>query len=183
MSAAMKNPVKDPAEALVAGPPPAPYTGPVAGDRNGARGAWWREGVRSWIPMLAIGVTLLVSIQSQMLGMQRQIGDLRVEFRDVLRAELTPIRLELEDVRHRLTGVEGRLTDVEGRLTDVEGRLTDVEGRLTDVEGRLTDVEGRLTDVEGRLTRIESLVEGGLRTPADSGSPGGSGASQASSAD
>ncbi|MYD87552.1 MAG: hypothetical protein F4023_10940 [Acidobacteria bacterium] len=120
MSAAMKNPVKDAPEELVAGPPPAPYTDRVGGDPNGTRGAWWREGVRSWIPMLAIGATLLISIQSQMLGMQRQIGDLRVEFRDVLRAELTPIRRELEDVRHRLIDVEGRLTDVEGRLTHIE---------------------------------------------------------------
>ena len=130
---------------IVAGPPPAPYTGPVAGERNGARGAWWREGLRSWIPMLAIGATLLVSIQSPMLGMQRQIGDLRVEFRDVLRTELhnelTPIRRELAELR------------------------------------------SRVEDVEVRLTRIESLVQGNSRTPAQSGSPGGSGAGQASSAD
>ena len=189
MSEGTKNPVEGPAAQSVAGPPPAPYTGPVGGDRNGARGAWWREGARSWIPMLAIGVTLLVSIQSQMLGMQRQVGELRVEFRDILRAELTPVRRELEDVQHRLTQVEGQLTRVEGQLTRVEGRLTRVEDRLTRVEGRLTQVEGRLTQVEdrltrveGRVTRIESLVEDGLPTPAKSGSPSGFGVGQAAGA-
>ena len=173
MSPAMKNPAKDFAEELVAEPPAAPYTGPVGSDRNGAHGPWWREGVRSWIPMLAIGVTLVLSIQSQVLGIQRQVGDLRVEVRDVLRAELrkelTPIRSDMEDVKRRLTRIEAEVVELRSDMDDVQHRLTRVEDRVI--------------RIEDRVTRIESLVERNSQPPAESGLPGEVGAGHAASAD
>jgi len=60
--------------------------------------------------------------------MQRQMGDLRVEFRDTLRAEL---RTELSSLRHDLEGQIGALrTDVQAlgdRVQAVEERMTSLE--------------------------------------------------------
>lgn len=127
MSPAMTNPASRRHDEQVAGPPPASYTAAMGGDRSGPRGAWWREGLRSWIPMLAIGVTLLISIQSQMLGMQRQIGGLqgqigglRAEFRDVIREEMSSLR---DDLEGQIEALRREVEDLGNRMTRIETLL------------------------------------------------------------
>ncbi len=89
---------------------------------------------RIMVTMLAalLGGTIVgfVAIGGQLVGLQRQIGDLRAE-----------MHREIGEVADRITRVETRLTGVETRLTGVETRLTGVETRLTRVE---TQIETRL---------------------------------------
>ena len=190
MSPAMKNPAKHAPGEEVAGPPPAPYTATVIGERNGGRGAWWRDGLRSWIPMLAIGVTLLISIQSQMLGMQRQIGDLqgemgdlRAEFRDVIRAE---VRTALAAFRKDVEGQIGWLREDFGELREDVGELHEEVGELREDVGELRAevmaLGDRVQAVEERMTSLETVVETHLRQHARPGASA-EGAAERSSAD
>ena len=178
MSPAMKNPEPHPSEEeLVAGPPPAPYTATVIGERNGARSLWWRDGVRTWIPMLAIGVTMVISIQSQMLGMQRQIGDLQGEMGNVrgemgdLRGEMGNLRAEFRDV------IRAELrTELAGLRKDMEGQIgalrEDMERQIGALRADVQALGDRVQAVEERMTSLESVVETHLREHARTGSSG-----------
>lgn len=171
MSPAMKNPALHAAEEPVAAPPPAPYTAAMGAERNGARGGW-REGARVWIPVTAIALTVLIGNQAQMLGMQRQIGDLRVELRDVVRAEL---RTELGVLRKDLEGQIGSLRAEVGSLREEVGALRAGVQALGD----------RVHAVEERMTSLETVVQTHLREHARSGSSveGAAGRSPAVGAD
>ena len=167
MSPKTKNPANPRPDEPLAGSPPNSYTAGMVREPNGSRGAWWREGARSWIPMLAIGVTLLLSIQSQMLGMQRQIGDLRAEIRDVVRAE---VRKEIAALRHELKGdmeiLRAELkADMETLRTELKADMETLRTELrADMEALRTelkaDMETLRTDLEGQIEALRTDLEG-----------------------
>lgn len=165
MSPAMKNPETRPPEEPVAAPPPAPYTAAMGGDRNGPRGAWWREGLRSWIPMLAIGVTLLISIQSQLLGMQRQIGELRGEIGE-LRGEIGQIRGEMGELRGEMGNLRVEFRD----LLRAELRR-EMAALRKDLEGQIGALREDVDELGERMTSLENVVETHLREHARPSSP------------
>ena len=210
MSPKTKNPANPRPDEPLAGSPPNSYTAGMVREPNGSRGAWWREGARSWIPMLAIGVTLLLSIQSQMLGMQRQIGDLRAEIRDVVRAE---VRKESAALRHELKGdmeilraelkadmetlrtelkadMEALRTelkaDMETLRTDLEGQIealrTDLEGQTGALREEVAAMRDEVRDLGDRVTRLEITVAAHLREhpQREPARPGSSGEADAS---
>ena len=87
-----------PAE-TVAAPKPAPYTADMDLGRP-VPVPWWREAVRSWVPVLGIAAVLVF----QMVSLQQQIGNLRTDFH----REMGTLRTEMSDLRtdmHREIGV------------------------------------------------------------------------------
>ena len=130
-------------------------------DHTAGRGGRSREPLtradRIVVTMLAamLSGTLVgfVAIGSQLVGLQRQIGDVR-----------THMTREIGDLRSEMHSGFGKLSD---RITSVETRLSSVETRLSSVETRLSDVETRLFDVEAVIqTRLVPALD--ARGPAGS---------------
>ena len=103
-----------PAE-TVAAPRPAPYTADMDIGRP-VPVPWWREAVRSWVPVLGIAAVLVF----QMVSLQQQIGDLRTDFhremgvlRDDLRTEMGDLR---DDLRTEIGALGERITRLETLL-------------------------------------------------------------------
>ena len=103
-----------PAE-TVAAPRAAPYTAEMDIGRP-APVPWWREAVRSWVPVLGIAAVLVF----QMVSLQQQIGDLRTDFhremgdlRDDLRTEMGDLR---DDLRTEIGVLGERITRLETLL-------------------------------------------------------------------
>ena len=106
----------------VATPGPAPYTAEMDIGRP-APVPWWREAVRSWVPVLGIAVLLVF----QMVSLQQQIGDLRTDFhreigdlRTDLEREIGTLRTEMGDLRDDLRTEIGVLGE---RITRLETLL------------------------------------------------------------
>ena len=109
----MSHSAEIPPTGRVAGSPPAPYTGVMPAERAASPLPWWKEAVRSWVPVLALAAILVF----QMIGLQRQIGDLRTDIHreisdlhDDLRGEISDLRGEINDLRvdmgERITRLE-----------------------------------------------------------------------------
>ena len=122
-------------------------------DRAAGRGGRSREPLtradRIVVTMLAamLSGTIVgfVAIGGQLVGLQRQIGEVR-----------TDMTRQIGDLRTEMHSEFGKLSD---RLSRVETRLSSVETRLSSVETRLSGVETRLTGVETRLTAVETVIE------------------------
>ena len=104
-----------PATEPVAAPGPAPYT---AGMDIGhpAPVPWWREAVRSWVPVLGIAGML----SFQMVSLQQQIGDLRTDFHREMGDLRTDMQREMADLRDELRTEIGALGE---RITRLETLL------------------------------------------------------------
>lgn len=110
-----QSPKTSPVEA-VAAPPTAPYTA-VLREEPAASVPWWKEAVRSWVPVLALAAVLVF----QMVGLQRQIGELRTDLqremgvlRDDLRSEMGDLR---DDLRSEISDLRVELGE---RITRLE---------------------------------------------------------------
>ena len=122
-----------PAEA-VAAPRPAPYTADMDIGRP-ALVPWWREAVRSWVPVLGIAAVLVF----QMVSLQQQIGDLRTD----LHREMGTLRTEMSDLRTDMHREMGVLRD------DLRTEMGDLRDDLRTEIGVLGE----------RITRLETLLE------------------------
>ncbi|MDE2660824.1 MAG: hypothetical protein OXI45_11515 [Acidobacteriota bacterium] len=103
-----------PAEA-VAAPRPASYTTDMEIGRP-ASVPWWREAVRSWVPVLGIAAVLVF----QMVSLQQQIGDLRTDFHREMGDLRTDMRTEVAGLRDELRTEMGILGE---RITRLETLL------------------------------------------------------------
>ena len=121
-----------PANEPVAAPGPAPYTAGMDIGRP-APVPWWREAVRSWVPVLGIAVMLVF----QMVSLQQQIGDLRTDFHREIGELRTDIQRDLGDLR----------TDMEREIGDLRDDLRTEIGALGE---RITRLE---TLLESRPAR------------------------------
>ena len=92
-----------PAE-TVAAPRAAPYTAEMDIGRP-ASVPWWREAVRSWVPVLGIAAVLVF----QMVSLQQQIGDLRTDFH----REMGDLRTDIQ-------------RDMGGLRTDMQREMADL---------------------------------------------------------
>ena len=136
-------------------------------DHAPGRGARSREPLtradRIVVTMLAalLSGTLVgfVAIGGQLVGLQRQIGEVRTDMTREIGDLRTEMHSEFGKLSERITRVETRITRVETRLTGVETRLSDVETRLSGVETRLTAVETRLSSAETRLSDVEAVIQ------------------------
>ena len=103
-----------PAE-TVAAPRAAPYTGDMDIGRP-VPVPWWREAVRSWVPVLGIAAVLVF----QMVSLQQQIGDLRTDFHREMGDLRTDMRTEVAGLRDELRTEMGILGE---RITRLETLL------------------------------------------------------------
>ena len=94
-----------PAE-TVAAPQPAPYTADMDIGRP-VPVPWWREAVRSWVPVLGIAAVLVF----QMVSLQQQIGDLRTDFHREMGDLRTDIQRDMGDLRTDMQREMGDLRD------------------------------------------------------------------------
>ena len=120
-----------PAE-TVAAPRPAPYTADMDIGRP-APVPWWREAVRSWVPVLGIAAVLVF----QMVSLQQQIGDLRTDFH----REMGDLRMDI----HRDMG--DLRTDMQREMADLRDELRTEMGILGE---RITRLETLLEPRSGR---------------------------------
>ena len=90
-----------PATEPVAAPGPAPYTADMDLGRP-APVPWWREAVRSWVPVLGIAAVLVF----QMVSLQQQIGDLRTDFHREIGDLRDDLRTEIGALGERITRLE-----------------------------------------------------------------------------
>ena len=96
------SPSPNPPAPAVAEPPSPPYTDAMAGERVPAPVPWWRDAVRSWAPVLGLAALIVF----QMVSLQQQIGEMRIEMhREMgnLRTEMSDLRIELGE---RITRLE-----------------------------------------------------------------------------
>ena len=98
-----------PAE-TVAAPRPAPYTADMDIGRP-VPVPWWREAVRSWVPVLGIAAVLVF----QMVSLQQQIGDLRTDFHREMGDLRDDLRTEIGVLGERITRLETLLEPRAGR--------------------------------------------------------------------
>ena len=88
---------ESPSAGPVAAPPSSPYTGAVRSERATAPLSWWRDTVRSWVPVLGLAALIVF----QMIGLQRQIGGLRADLRDEIRRESKTLQTDVQrEIRH-----------------------------------------------------------------------------------
>ncbi len=104
-----------PATEPVAAPGPAPYTADMDIGRP-APVPWWREAVRSWVPVLGIAAVLVF----QMVSLQQQIGDLRTDFQREIGDLRTDLHQEMGELRDDLRTEIGVLGE---RITRLETLL------------------------------------------------------------
>ena len=109
----MSSSTQSPPAGAVAESPVAPYTGPVAGARAAAPVPWWKDAVRSWVPVLGFAILLVF----QMVSLQQQIGDLR----DDIRTEIGSLRVDHQKEFGNLRTEIGNLrVDLGERITRLE---------------------------------------------------------------
>ena len=75
----------------------------------------------------AVGFTTL---SGQILGLQKQVGDLRTEMHDEIGDLRTEMHKEMGALSERITRVEERITRVEERIVSVEERIVSVEALI-----------------------------------------------------
>ena len=85
----------------VAAPRAAPYTADMDIGRP-VPVPWWREAVRSWVPVLGIAAVLVF----QMVSLQQQIGDLRTDFHREMGDLRDDLRTEIGVLGERITRLE-----------------------------------------------------------------------------
>lgn len=101
----------------VAGSPPAPYTAVMHPERAPSSVPWWKEAVRSWVPVLALAAVLVF----QMVGLQRQIGDLRTDIQREMGDLRDDLRSEMSDLRDDLRGeISDMRVELGERITRLE---------------------------------------------------------------
>ena len=110
-----------PAE-TVAAPRPAPYTADMDIGRP-VPVPWWREAVRSWVPVLGIAAVLVF----QMVSLQQQIGDLRTDFHREIGDLRTDIQRDMGDLR---TDMQREMADLRDELRTEIGVLGERITRL-----------------------------------------------------
>ena len=123
----------------VAESPSAPYTAVMDGERASSSVPWWKEAVRSWVPVLALAAVLVF----QMVGLQRQIGDLRAEIGDLR-----------SDVQSEIGGLR---SDVQSEMGDLRD---DVRSEMSDLRDDLrSEISELRVELGERITRLETLME------------------------
>ena len=110
-----------PATEPVAAPRPAPYTADM--DIGRPPVPWWREAVRSWVPVLGIAAVLVF----QMVSLQQQIGDLRTDFHREIGDLRTDIQRDMGDLR---TDMQREMADLRDELRTEIGALGERITRL-----------------------------------------------------
>ena len=137
-----------PAE-TVAAPRPAPYTAEMDIGRP-VPVPWWREAVRSWVPVLGIAGVLVF----QMVSLQRQIGDLRTDFHREMGDLRTDIQRDMGGLRTDIQRDMGGLrTDMQREVGELR---TDMQTEMADLRDELRTEIGVLGE---RITRLETLLE------------------------
>ena len=122
------------------------------------------------VTMLAAMLGGFVAIGGQLVGLQRQIGEVRTDMTREIGGLRTEMHSEFGKLSDRLTRVETRLTTVETRLTTVETRLTTVETRLTTVETRCRNAAHRCRNPTLRCrSRDPDPPRAGARRPESGG--------------
>ena len=133
----MSHSTEIPPAERVAGPPSAPYTAVMHGERSTSSVPWWKEAVRSWVPVMTLAAVLVF----QKVGLQRQIGDLRAEIGDLR----TDIQSEMGDLRDDLRSEMSDLRD------DLRSEISDLRLELGERITRLeTLMEVRAGSVPSR---------------------------------
>ena len=174
MSPATKNPP-------VAAPAPASYTRSVSSERTAAFAPWWQDVVRFWVPVLGIGVLVMF----QMLGIQRQIGDLRADLQGEIGTLRADLQGEIGTLRADLQGEIGTLrADLQGEIGTLRQEMASLRADLQgEIETLRRDMETLRADLGERIARIETLLETrGGAAPAGSRGRDGSAATPETSA-
>ena len=168
MSSSPKNAAANPAGGAVAVPLPAPYTGAMANGRPAAAAPWWQDVVRFWVPVLGIGGAVLgvgAAVLFQMVGMQRQMGELRSEMVE----QIAALRTEMVEQNAALR------TEMVEQNAALRAELTAEMATLrTEMTTLRTEMATLRTDLGERITRLEALMEvrPESRAPGSAAQPG-----------
>ena len=165
MSSSPKNAAANPAGGAVAVPLPTPYTGAMANGRAVAAAPWWQDVVRFWIPVLGIGGAVLgvgAAVLFQMVGMQRQMGELRSEMVEQIAALRTEMVEQNAALRTEMVEQNAALR------AELMAEMATLRAELT------AEMATLRTDLGERITRLEALMEvrPESRAPGSAAQPG-----------
>ena len=97
------------------------------------------------VTMLAalLGSTIVgfVAIGGQLLGLQRQVGDLRTE------------------TREEITRLSGRVDNLSGRVDNLAERVDHLTERVDNLSERVDNLSERVDSLSGRMTRVETVLQ------------------------
>ena len=97
------------------------------------------------VTMLAalLGSTIVgfVTIGGQLLGLQRQVGDLRTE------------------TREEITRLSGRVDNLSGRVDNLAERVDHLTERVDNLTERVDNLSERVDSLSGRMTRVETVLQ------------------------
>ena len=159
--------IHNPPASPVAESPTGPYTGPMVGERTAASVPWWKDAVRSRVPVLGFAVLLVF----QMVGLRQQIGDLRAD----LRGDIGDLRADLQgDIGNLRTEMQALRADVQGDIgdlrDDLRSEMSDLRDDIrTEMSDLRVDLGGQINRLETRITRLETLVESRSEVPRSGG--------------
>ena len=144
----------------VAGPPATPYTASMAGERVPAPVPWWKEAVRSWVPILGLAALLVF----HMVSLQQQIGDLGTDVQREIGSLRTDLHQEIDDLGNDLRAEIGDLrNDLRTEIGDLRNDLRTEIGDLRD--GLRTEIGDLRVELGERIARVETLMEAGSEAP------------------
>ena len=133
----------------VAEPPAAPYTASMAGERVPAPMPWWKEAVRSWVPVLGLAALLVF----HMVSLQQQIGDLGTD----VQREIGSLRTDLhEEIDNLGNGLRAEIGDLRN---DLRTEIRDLR------DGLRTEIGDLRVELGERITRVETLMEARPEAP------------------
>ena len=122
----------------------------MAGERTAASVPWWKDSVRSWVPVLALAALFFF----QMVSLQQQIGGVRSELQGEIR---TQIREEMGMVRADIQkDMEKLRADLQEDISGIRGDISGIRDDISDLRGEVADLR---VDLGERITRLETLME------------------------
>ena len=81
------------------------------------------------------------TIGGQLLGLQRQVGDLRTE------------------TREEITRLSGRVDNLSGRVDNLAERVDHLTERVDNLTERVDNLSERVDSLSGRMTRVETVLQ------------------------
>ena len=104
------------------------------------------------VTMLAalLGSTIVgfVTIGGQLLGLQRQVGDLRTETRE-----------EITRLSGRVDNLSGRVDNLAERVDHLTERVDHLTERVDNLTERVDHLTERVDSLSGRMTRVETVLQ------------------------
>ena len=111
------------------------------------------------VTMLAalLGSTIVgfVTIGGQLLGLQRQVGDLRTETRE----EITRLSGRVDNLSERVDNLAERVDHLTERVDHLTERVDNLTERVDHLTERVDNLSERVDSLSGRMTRVETVLQ------------------------